>query len=53
MILGIEDDGKTVCGIGEKNPFKLADDICNMISDSCTPQITPDITVRTVEGKLY
>ena len=51
VILGIEDDGQTVCGIGENNPFKLADAICNMISDACMPQITPDITAQTVEGK--
>ncbi len=51
MILGIEDADHTVCGIGDINPFKLSDDISNMISDACTPQINPDITVQTLEGK--
>lgn len=51
VILGIEDITNTVCGIGKANPFRLSDDISNMISDACTPQITPDITTQTLEGK--
>lgn len=51
VILGIEDITNIVCGIGEANPFKLSDDISNMVSDACTPQITPDITAQTLEGK--
>ena len=33
------------------NPFWLLDDITNMISAACTPQIETDITPRTLEGK--
>lgn len=51
VILGIEDLTNSVCGIGDANPFKLSDDISNMISDACTPQINPDITVQTLEGR--
>lgn len=51
VILGIEDVTNIVCGIGDENPFKLSDDISNMISDGCTPQINPDITVQTLEGR--
>ncbi len=51
VILGVEDGTNTVYGIGEANPFKLSDDISNMISDACTPQILPDITVQTLNGK--
>lgn len=51
VILGIEDITNTVCGIDEVNPFRLSDDITNMISDSCTPQIETDITPQTLEGK--
>lgn len=40
-----------VYGIGDQNPFKLSDSISTMISDACTPQIDPDITMRTLEGK--
>lgn len=51
IFIGIEDKTNEVIGIGEKNPFKLADDISNMIFDSCTPIIDPEITVQTLEGK--
>ena len=49
VILGIEDETCVVYGIGEKSPFKLSDAISNMISDACTPQIEPDISIQTVE----
>lgn len=52
VIIGIEDETNIVWGIGEQNPFKLSDNISNMVSDACTPQIDPDITMRTIEGKL-
>lgn len=51
IILGIEDVTNAVYGIGDVNPFKLSDDISNMISDACTPQISPDITIQTLEDK--
>ena len=51
VILGIEDQTNMVCGIGDANPFRLSDDITNMIADACTPQIETDITLRTLEGK--
>lgn len=51
IFIGIEDKTNEVIGIGEKNPFKLADDISNMIFDSCAPIIDPEITVQTLEEK--
>ena len=51
VIIGIEDKTNMVYGIGDQNPFKLSDNISNMISDACTPQIDPDITMMTLEGK--
>lgn len=51
VILGIEDITNTVYGIGDRNPFKFSDDISNMISDACTPQIEPDISFQTLEDK--
>ncbi len=51
VILGIEDKTNLVYGIGETNPFKLSDDISNMISDACTPQIISYITTQTLEEK--
>jgi predicted HTH transcriptional regulator len=51
VIVGIEDETCKVYGIGEQSPFKLSDSISNMISDGCTPQIEPDISIQTVEDK--
>lgn len=51
VILGIEDETGIVYGIGEQSPFKLSDSISNMISDACTPQIEPDISIQTLENK--
>lgn len=51
VILGIEDITNVVYGIGDANPFRLSDDITNMISDACTPQIETSITAQTMEGK--
>ena len=45
IFIGIEDKTNEVIWIGEKNPFRLADDISNMIFDSCTPIIDPEITM--------
>jgi predicted HTH transcriptional regulator len=51
VIVGVEDETCIVYGIGEQSPFKLSDSISNMISDACTPQIEPDISIQTVEDK--
>lgn len=51
IILGVEDITNFVYGIGDANPFRLSDNISNMISDACTPQISPDITIQTLEDK--
>jgi predicted HTH transcriptional regulator len=51
VVVGIEDETHIVYGIGEQSPFKLSDAISNMISDACSPQIEPDISIQTVEDK--
>lgn len=51
IIVGIEDETCRVYGIGKQSPFKLSDSISNMISDACTPQIEPDISIQTIEDK--
>ena len=51
VIVGVEDETCIVYGIGEQSPFKLSDSISNMISDACTPQIEPDISIQTIEDK--
>ncbi len=37
--------------LAKQSPFKLSDSISNMISDACTPQIEPDISIQTIENK--
>ena len=51
VILGVEDETGIVYGIGEQSPFKLSDSISNMISDACTPQIEPAISIQTLEDE--
>ena len=51
VIIGIEDETNFVYGIGDQNPFRLSDNISNMISDACEPQIDPSISVQTLEDK--
>ena len=51
VIVGIEDETNEVCGIGDMSPHKLSDSISTMISDACTPQIDPDISVGTIDDK--
>ncbi len=51
VILGVEDETCIVFGIGDQSPFKLSDAISNMVSDACTPQIDPDISIKTIEDK--
>ena len=51
VIIGIEDETCIVYGIGDQSPFKMSDAISNMISDACTPQIEPDISIKTIENK--
>ena len=50
IFIGIEDKTNEVIGIGEKNPFKLVDNISNMIVDSCTPIIDPEITAYYIKS---
>ena len=51
LYIGIEDGTGIVYGIGDKNPFRMSDDLTNMISASCTPQIETEISVVSMEGK--
>lgn len=42
---------REVTGVDMDSVFKIMDRITNAVSDSCTPQIVPDITFQTIEGK--
>lgn len=51
IIIGIEDKMRKVVGIPTDKAFEIIDRITNAISDSCTPQIIPDITLQTIKDK--
>ena len=51
VIVGVDDETGEVIGLGDRNPFKLADAITNMVADSCTPGINMEITPKTIDGK--
>lgn len=51
IIIGIDDKEKKVVGVDEKSVFQIMDQIANAVSDSCEPQIIPDITFQTIDGK--
>ena len=42
---------KKIVGVDEKSVFQIMDKIANAISDSCEPQIIPNITFQTIRGK--
>lgn len=51
LIVGVNDVTREVTGVDMDSVFKIMDRIINAVSDSCTPQIVPDITFQTIEGK--
>ena len=51
LIVGVNDVTREVTGVDMDSVFKIMDRITNAVSDSCAPQIVPDITFQTIEGK--
>lgn len=51
LIVGIDDKTHEIVGVANEILFQLMDGIANAISDSCMPQIIPDIEPQTVDGK--
>ena len=51
IVLGVDDETRTIVGVDEKSVFQIMDNIANAISDSCEPQIIPNITFQTIDGK--
>jgi len=51
LIVGVNDVTREVTGVDMDSVFKIMDRVTNAVSDSCTPQIVPDITFQTIEGK--
>ena len=51
LIIGVADKTRTVVGVDDAEVFKIMDQVANAVSASCTPQIIPNITFQTIEGK--
>ena len=51
LIIGVDDESHQIIGIESGVLFQMMDTIANAVSDSCTPQIIPDIEPLTVNGK--
>lgn len=50
IIIGV-DDTRNIVGVEPSSVFQIMDKIANAISDMCAPQIIPDVTFRTIQGK--
>ena len=51
LIVGVDDKTHQVVGVENDVLFPLMDGIANAVSDSCEPQIIPDIEPQTIDGK--
>lgn len=51
LIIGVDDKTREVVGVDEDILFRVMDSISNAVSDSCAPQIVPDIEPQTMDGK--
>ena len=51
LIIGVDDKTHEVAGVHNSELFQMMDSIANAVSDSCVPQIIPDIEPQTMDGK--
>lgn len=51
LIIGVDDKIHQIVGVESDILFQLMDGIANAVSNSCVPQIIPDIEPQTVDGK--
>ena len=51
IIIGVDDVTRNVVGVEPSSVFGIMDKIANAVSDMCAPQIIPDVTFQTIEGK--
>ena len=51
LIIGI-DDSRFVVGVDKDTVFQIMDAIANTVSDSCEPQIIPDISPALLPSEL-
>lgn len=51
IIIGVDDATRSIVGVEPSSVFQIMDKIVNAVSDMCVPQIIPDVTFQTIEGK--
>lgn len=51
LFFGVVDETREIAGVDKSILFQTMDSIANAISDSCEPQIVPDIEPYTIEDK--
>ena len=51
LIIGVTDQTRKIVGVDEATLFQTMDSISNAISDSCEPQLVPDIEPYTIDKK--
>ena len=51
ILIGVDDKTHTIVGVDEESLFQTMDRIANAVSDSCYPQIVPDICPQTLDEK--
>lgn len=51
LVIGVDDKTHRAVGVDSNGLFPIMDALANAISDSCEPQIIPDIEPQTVDGK--
>lgn len=51
IIIGVDDVTRSIVGVEPSSVFQIMDKIVNAVSDMCIPQIVPDVTFQTIEGK--
>ena len=50
ILFGVQDDG-TICGVEVDSIANLKDNLINMISEACTPQIYMDLSIERIADK--
>ena len=51
LVIGVADETREVVGLDDTAVFATMDTIASAVSDCCAPQIVPDLSVQTVQGK--
>ena len=51
LFFGVADETREIVGIDEAILFQTMDSIANAVSDSCEPQIVPEIEPYTIDGR--